>query len=191
MSPANLIDVWKSGEASSFYGKQGQVIVLHYSYKSGRKCANFKRVKAHNTLHYPAPYISLHCPTLYCIRIRTRGGIYGQIYHFAWRSSRGQSPTELLKTKGCIWPYILSRVLIRTVCTVLSCIELHCAVLYCALLYFTLLYCTLPYFTVLNYTVMYCTVLHWLHCSVLYWTIVYWTVVNCIALTFTHYAALC
>ena len=52
---------------------------------------------------------------LYCIRIRTRGGIYGQIYSFALRSSRGQSLRELLKVKGYIWPYIPSRFLIRTV----------------------------------------------------------------------------
>ena len=43
-----------------------------------------------------------------CISIRTRGEIYGQIYSSAWRSSRGQSP------RGYIWPYIPSRVLIRT-----------------------------------------------------------------------------
>ena len=34
---------------------------------------------------------------IYFIRIRTRGGIYGQIYPSAGRSSRGQSPRELLK----------------------------------------------------------------------------------------------
>ena len=52
--------------------------------------------------------------TEYCIRIRTREGIYGQIYPLAWRSSRGQNPRELLKAKGYIWPYIPSWVLIRT-----------------------------------------------------------------------------
>ena len=41
--------------------------------------------------------------------------IYGQLYPFAWRSSHGRSPRELLKVKGYIWPYILNRVLIRTV----------------------------------------------------------------------------
>ena len=51
---------------------------------------------------------------IYCIRIRTRGGIYGQIYPSVWRSSWGQSPRELLKTEGYIWPCIPSRVLIRT-----------------------------------------------------------------------------
>ena len=34
---------------------------------------------------------------------------------FAWRSSRGRSPRELLKAKEYIWLYILSPVLIRTV----------------------------------------------------------------------------
>ena len=32
---------------------------------------------------------------------------------FAWRSSRGRSPMELLKAKGYIWPNIPSRVLIQ------------------------------------------------------------------------------
>ena len=52
---------------------------------------------------------------LYCIRIRTRRGIYGQIYPFPWRSSWGRSPRELLKAKVYIWVYILSWVLIWTV----------------------------------------------------------------------------
>ena len=51
---------------------------------------------------------------VYCIRIRTRGGIYGQIYPSAWRSSQGWSPRELLKAEGYIWSYIPSRFLIRT-----------------------------------------------------------------------------
>ena len=55
-----------------------------------------------------------YCP-VDCIRIRTRGGIYGQIYPFAWRSSRGRSQRELLKAKGYIWPYNPSWALIRTV----------------------------------------------------------------------------
>ena len=50
----------------------------------------------------------------YCIRIRKRWGIYGHIEPFAWRSSRGRSPRELLNAKGYIWPYIPSQVLIRT-----------------------------------------------------------------------------
>ena len=49
-----------------------------------------------------------------CIRIRTRGEMYSQIYPSAWRSSRGRSPRELLKGEGYIWPYIPSRVLTRT-----------------------------------------------------------------------------
>ena len=36
----------------------------------------------------------------YCICIRTRHGIYGQIKLFAWRSSQGRSSRELLKAKG-------------------------------------------------------------------------------------------
>ena len=48
---------------------------------------------------------------IYCIRIRKRQGKYSPIEPFAWRSSRGQSPRELMKAKGYIWPYILSRVL--------------------------------------------------------------------------------
>ena len=59
-------------------------------------------------------HINSYFQSLYCIRIRTRGGIYGQKYPSAWRSSRGQSPRELLKAEGYIWPYILSRVLTRT-----------------------------------------------------------------------------
>ena len=51
----------------------------------------------------------------YCIRIRTRGGLYGQLYPFAWRSSQGRSLGEFLKAKGYIWSYILSRVQIQTV----------------------------------------------------------------------------
>ena len=54
------------------------------------------------------------CLWWYCIRIRTRRGIYGKILPFAWRSSREQSLRELLKAKGYVWPYIPSRVLIRT-----------------------------------------------------------------------------
>ena len=50
-----------------------------------------------------------------CIRIRTREGIYHLIYPFAWRRFRGQSPRELLKAMGYILPYIMSRVLLRTV----------------------------------------------------------------------------
>ena len=50
----------------------------------------------------------------YCIRIRTRGGIYGQMYPSAWRSSQGRSPRELLKAEGYAWPYIPSWDLIRT-----------------------------------------------------------------------------
>ena len=34
-----------------------------------------------------------------CIRIRTRGGIYGQIYPSAWRSSRGRSLRELPRSE--------------------------------------------------------------------------------------------
>ena len=49
----------------------------------------------------------------YTVRTRTRLGIYGQIYPFAFRSSRGRSPLELLQTKGYIWPYIPPVVLIR------------------------------------------------------------------------------
>ena len=48
---------------------------------------------------------------IYVIRIRMKGGIYSQIYLFAWRSSWGPSPHKLLKAKGYIWPYIPSRVL--------------------------------------------------------------------------------
>ena len=33
------------------------------------------------------------CTAFYCIRIRTRGGIYGKIYPFAWRSSQGRRGT--------------------------------------------------------------------------------------------------
>ena len=51
---------------------------------------------------------------LNCIGIRTRWGIYSQIYSFALRSSWRQSPRELLKAKRCIWPYIRSKFLIRT-----------------------------------------------------------------------------
>ena len=51
---------------------------------------------------------------VYCIRIETRGGIYGQIYPFAFRSSRGQSQRDLLKAKGYIWQYSPSWVPIRT-----------------------------------------------------------------------------
>ena len=52
---------------------------------------------------------------MYCISIRTRGGINGQIYPFAWRSWRGQSPRELLRAKGYILLYIPSWVLKWTV----------------------------------------------------------------------------
>ena len=54
-------------------------------------------------LYCTALYCSAQC-SVYCICIRTRGGIYGQIYPFAWRISRGRSPRELLKAKGYIWP---------------------------------------------------------------------------------------
>ena len=47
---------------------------------------------------FPHPYMIYWWQ--YCIRIRTRGGIYSQIYPFAWRSSRGQSLRELLKAMG-------------------------------------------------------------------------------------------
>ena len=62
------------------------------------------------TWFHPTPSIQ----GKYFIRIRTRGGIYGQKYPSVWRSSRGQSLRELLKAEGYIWLYILSRVLIRT-----------------------------------------------------------------------------
>ena len=62
----------------------------------------------------PNALYAINYTLLYCIRIRTRGGMYGQIYPSAWTSSRGQSLRELLKAEGYIWPYILSRVLIRT-----------------------------------------------------------------------------
>ena len=37
-----------------------------------------------------------------CICIRMKGGIDGQIYPFVWRSSKGQSPRELLNAEGYI-----------------------------------------------------------------------------------------
>ena len=46
----------------------------------------------------------------YCICIRTRRGIYGQIYPFAWKKFQ----REVLKAKGYIWLYIPSWVLIQT-----------------------------------------------------------------------------
>ena len=49
----------------------------------------------------------------YTVRIRTWLGIYGQIYPFAFRSSLGLCPLELLQPKGYIWPYIPRLVLIR------------------------------------------------------------------------------
>ena len=63
--------------------------------------------RVHSSPWWPGRRISCNC-------IRTRGGIYGQIYPSAWRCSRGRSPRELLKAEGYIWPYIPSRVLIRT-----------------------------------------------------------------------------
>ena len=36
----------------------------------------------------------------YTVRFRTQLGIYGQIYPFAFRSSLGLCPRELLQTKG-------------------------------------------------------------------------------------------
>ena len=61
---------------------------------------------------------------IYCISIRTRQEIYGEIYPFAWRSSRGQSQKELLKAKGYIWLYIPSWVLILTQYIILTIIRL-------------------------------------------------------------------
>ena len=49
----------------------------------------------------------------YTVPIRTWLGIHGQIYPFAFRSSLGLSPRELLQTKGYIWPYIPPLILIR------------------------------------------------------------------------------
>ena len=49
----------------------------------------------------------------YTARIKTRIRIYGHIYPFAFRSSLGLPPPELLQAKGYIWPYIPSLVLIR------------------------------------------------------------------------------
>ena len=49
----------------------------------------------------------------YTVRIRTQLGIYGQIYPFAFRSSLGLCPWELLQAKGYIWPYIPPLVLIQ------------------------------------------------------------------------------
>ena len=44
----------------------------------------------------------------YCIRIRTRRGIYSQILPFAWGSSWGLSPMELPKANVYIWSYLPS-----------------------------------------------------------------------------------
>ena len=49
----------------------------------------------------------------YTVRIRTRLGIYGQIYPFAFRGSLELRPRELLQAKGYIWPYIPPLFLIR------------------------------------------------------------------------------
>ena len=49
----------------------------------------------------------------YTVRIRTWLGIYGKIYPFAFRSSLGLCPWELLQAKGYIWLYIPCLVLIR------------------------------------------------------------------------------
>ena len=45
--------------------------------------------------------------------MRTRLGIYGQIYPSAFRSSLGLRPRELLQAEGDIWPYIPPLVLIQ------------------------------------------------------------------------------
>ena len=52
----------------------------------------------------------------YCIRIRTRRGMYGQNITLCLKEfpRAKQSPGELLKAMGYIWPYVPSRVLIRT-----------------------------------------------------------------------------
>ena len=47
------------------------------------------------------------------VRIRPRLRIYGQIYPFAFKSSLGLRPRELLQTKGYILPYIPCLVQIR------------------------------------------------------------------------------
>ena len=50
-----------------------------------------------------ARYCTIHSSVaMYCIRIRTRGGIYGQIYPFGFKSSLGLRPRELLQPKGYI-----------------------------------------------------------------------------------------
>ena len=49
----------------------------------------------------------------YNVCIRTRVGIYGQIYPSAFRSSQGLRPWELLQAEGYIWRYIPPLVLIR------------------------------------------------------------------------------
>ena len=49
----------------------------------------------------------------YTVLIRTQIRICGQIYSFAFRSSIGLCPRELLQVKGYIWPYIPPLVLLR------------------------------------------------------------------------------
>ena len=77
--------------------------VLHYTllfmYITAVYCV-FYIITMYNSPHFTSPLHTI----LYCIRIRTRGGVYGQIYPFAWRSSREKSPRELLKAKRYIWP---------------------------------------------------------------------------------------
>ena len=51
----------------------------------------------------------------YTVRIRTRGGMYSQIYPFTFGSS--------LRAKGYIWPYIPPLVLIRIQYTILGELE--------------------------------------------------------------------
>ena len=52
---------------------------------------------------------------LFCIRNRTRRGMYGQINPITWGRSWGQNQRELPKIKEYVWRYILSQVLILTV----------------------------------------------------------------------------
>ena len=92
----------------------------------------------------------------YTVRIRTQLGIYGQIYPFAFRSSLGLRPRELLQAKGYIWPYIPPLVLIRIQYTrSLYSTPPHCTVNSVTIQYYPSMSNTLCYYTVQFVTVQY------------------------------------
>ena len=88
--------LFSRGGVSLPWGKNIHCVGIHYH-------------KLNSTVVYPTTL------NIYCIHIRMSRGKYGQIYFFAWRSSKGQSLKELLNANEFIWLYIPSWVLIRPV----------------------------------------------------------------------------